>query len=41
MRTQENKTIKQILGLVTAAVVGVVLNLTVYLGKAVILYIIR
>jgi len=35
-RTQENKTVKQILGLVTAAVVGVVLNLTIYLGKVVI-----
>ena len=35
-RTQENKRIKEILGLVTAAVVGVVLNLTLYLGKAVI-----
>ena len=35
-RTQENKTIKEILSLVTAAVVGVVLNLTIYLGKAVI-----
>ncbi len=35
-RTQENKKLKQILSLVTAAVVGVVLNLTIYLGKAVI-----
>lgn len=35
-RTQENKTVKQVLGLVTAAVVGVVLNLTIYLGKVVI-----
>jgi chromate transporter len=34
-RTQENKTIKQVLSLVTAAVVGVVLNLSIYLGKAV------
>lgn len=34
-RTQENKTIKQILSLVTAAVVGVILNLSIYLGKAV------
>ncbi|NCU02632.1 MAG: chromate efflux transporter [Chitinophagaceae bacterium] len=34
-RTQENKTVKQILSLVTAAVVGVVLNLSIYLGKAV------
>ncbi|MBA4410938.1 MAG: chromate transporter [Odoribacter sp.] len=36
-RTQENKKVKEILALVTAAVVGVVLNLTIYLGKAVIL----
>ncbi|HMO62662.1 MAG TPA: chromate efflux transporter [Ferruginibacter sp.] len=35
-RTQENKTIKEILAIVTAAVVGVILNLTIYLGKAVI-----
>jgi chromate transporter len=35
-RTQENKKIKEILALVTAAVVGVILNLTLYLGKAVI-----
>jgi chromate transporter len=35
-RTQENKKIKEILALVTAAVVGVILNLTIYLGKAVI-----
>ncbi len=35
-RTQENKKLKEILSLVTAAVVGVVLNLTLYLGKAVI-----
>src|SRR5690606_9522465 len=35
-RTQENKSGKEILGLVTAAVVGVILNLTIYLGKAVI-----
>ncbi|MBL7842601.1 MAG: chromate efflux transporter [Cyclobacteriaceae bacterium] len=35
-RTQENKNIKNILSLVTAAVVGVVLNLTIYLGMAVI-----
>lgn len=34
-RTQENRTIKQLLALVSAAVVGVILNLTVYLGKAV------
>ncbi|MEA1787558.1 chromate efflux transporter [Arenibacter sp. GZD96] len=34
-RTQENKKVKEILSLVTAAVVGVVLNLTIYLGKAV------
>jgi chromate transporter len=35
-RTQENKKVKEILALVTAAVVGVVLNLTIYLGKSVI-----
>ncbi|MGL2967166.1 chromate efflux transporter [Flavobacterium sp. XGLA_31] len=35
-RTQQNKKIKEILALVTAAVVGVILNLTLYLGKAVI-----
>ncbi len=35
-RTQENKKVKQVLSLVTAAVVGVVLNLTIYLGKAVV-----
>jgi chromate transporter len=35
-KTQENKIVKQILGLVTAAVFGVILNLTIYLGKAVI-----
>lgn len=35
-RTQENMKVKEILSLVTAAVVGVVLNLTIYLGKAVI-----
>lgn len=35
-RTQENKKVKEILSLVTAAVVGVVLNLTIYLGKSVI-----
>jgi len=35
-RTQSNKWIKEILSLVTAAVVGVILNLTIYLGKAVI-----
>lgn len=35
-RTQENKTVKEILSLVTAAVVGVILNLTIYLGKAVV-----
>ena len=35
-RTQENKSIKNILSIVTAAVVGVVLNLTIYLGMAVI-----
>jgi chromate transporter len=35
-RTQENQKIKELLGLVTAAVVGVVLNLTIYLGTAVV-----
>lgn len=34
-KTQENKSIRQILEIVTAAVVGVVLNLTLYLSKAV------
>ncbi len=34
-RTQENKKIKEIFALVTAAVVGVILNLTIYLGNAV------
>jgi chromate transporter len=35
-KTQENKQVKEVLGLVTAAVVGVVLNLTIYLGRAVV-----
>lgn len=35
-RTQENKKVKEMLSLITATVVGVVLNLTIYLGKAVI-----
>ncbi len=35
-RTQENNRVKEILSFVTAAVVGVILNLTIYLGKAVI-----
>jgi chromate transporter len=35
-RTQHNPTIKSILGIVTAAVAGVILNLTVYFGRAVI-----
>jgi chromate transporter len=35
-QTQENKKVEEILSLVTAAVVGVVLNLTIYLGRAVI-----
>ena len=34
-KTRENEKIKQALTLVTAAVVGVILNLTLYLGKAV------
>lgn len=33
--TQENEKLKSLLSIVTAAVVGVVLNLTLYLGKAV------
>ncbi len=36
-RTQQNSTIKAVLGIVTAAVTGVVLNLTVYFGKVVVL----
>ena len=35
-RTQDNQKVKQILSLVTAAVVGVILNLTLYLGKAIV-----
>lgn len=35
-RTRENERIKQALTLVTAAVVGVILNLTIYLGKVVV-----
>jgi len=35
-RTQGNKKVQEILSLVTAAVVGVILNLTIYLGKAVV-----
>lgn len=35
-KTQGNKKVKEVLALVTAAVVGVILNLTIYLGKAVI-----
>lgn len=35
-KTRENERIKQALTLVTAAVVGVILNLTIYLGKAVV-----
>jgi len=35
-RTQHNPTIKSILSIVTAAVTGVILNLTVYFGRAVI-----
>ena len=34
-KTQKNSNLKQILSIVTAAVVGVILNLTVYLGKVV------
>ena len=36
-RTRDNAQLKAILALVTAAVVGVVLNLTIYLGKAVLI----
>lgn len=36
-RTQSNASIKTVLGIVTAAVVGVILNLTVYFGQAVII----
>ncbi|MDC1403144.1 chromate efflux transporter [Crocinitomicaceae bacterium] len=35
-RTRDNETIKQALSIVTAAVVGVILNLTIYLSRAVI-----
>ena len=35
-RTQGNKTVKQILSIVSAAVVGVILNLTIYLGRVVV-----
>jgi chromate transporter len=35
-RTRDNEKIKQALSIVTAAVVGVILNLTIYLGRAVI-----
>lgn len=35
-KTRENERIKQALTIVTAAVVGVILNLTIYLGKAVV-----
>ncbi len=35
-KTQSNKSVKAILGVVTAAVVGVVLNLTVYFAQAVV-----
>ncbi len=34
-KTRDNERIKQALSIVTAAVVGVILNLTIYLGKAV------
>lgn len=36
-KTQENKKVKEVLTLVTAGVVGVILNLTIYLGKAVLM----
>lgn len=35
-RTQQNKSVKDVMNLVTAAVVGVILNLTIYFGVAVI-----
>ncbi|MEP0985652.1 chromate efflux transporter [Ekhidna sp.] len=35
-KTRDNETIKQALSIVTAAVVGVILNLTIYLGKVVV-----
>lgn len=35
-RTKENKNVKTLLSIVTAAVVGVILNLTIYLAKAVV-----
>ena len=35
-RTQDNESLKAILAIVTAAVVGVILNLTIYFGRAVI-----
>ncbi|MCU0398671.1 MAG: chromate efflux transporter [Cyclobacteriaceae bacterium] len=34
-RTKDNRNLKVVLSIVTAAVVGVILNLTIYLGKAV------
>jgi chromate transporter len=36
-RTKEHKKLKAILAIITAAVVGVILNLTIYFGKAVLL----
>lgn len=36
-KTQENNKVKALLAVVTAAVVGVILNLTIYLGKAVLI----
>lgn len=36
-RTQQNKGVKQVMNLITAAVVGVILNLTIYFGMAVVL----
>jgi len=36
-RTRDNRFIQSVLGIVTAAVVGVILNLTIYLGRAVLL----
>lgn len=36
-RTQQNKAVKEVMNLITAAVVGVILNLTIYFGMAVLL----
>jgi chromate transporter len=36
-RTKENDNLKRILSIVTAAVVGVILNLAIYFGKAILI----